>query len=82
MEYVLVTGAYGGMGRAVAQALKNAGYFVFALDKNVEEAEDNIISAVYVTSGSTSKFASIGSFFSKTKSTLTSAISDYLWFCI
>ena len=43
MEYVLVTGAYGGMGRAVAKAMKNAGYFVFALDKNVEEAEENLL---------------------------------------
>lgn len=43
MKFVLVTGAYGGMGRATVQQLKNNGFCVFALDKNVEPAEDNII---------------------------------------
>ena len=43
MKYVLVTGAYGGMGKAVVQNLKEAGYFVFALDKRVEEAEENVL---------------------------------------
>ena len=42
MKYVLVTGAYGGMGKAVVQTLKEAGYFVFALDKRVGEAEENV----------------------------------------
>ena len=42
MQYILVTGAYGGMGKAAVQALKKAGYFVFALDKKVEEAETNV----------------------------------------
>lgn len=35
MEYVLVTGAFGGMGKATVEKLKNNGYFVFALDKNI-----------------------------------------------
>ena len=43
MKYVWVTGAYGGMGKAVVQNLKEAGYFVFALDKRVEEAEENVL---------------------------------------
>ena len=43
MQYVLVTGAYGGMGKATVQALKNSGYFVFALDKNVRQAEENVL---------------------------------------
>jgi NAD(P)-dependent dehydrogenase (short-subunit alcohol dehydrogenase family) len=43
MEYVLVTGAYGGMGKAAVKALARAGYFVFALDKNVEEATENVL---------------------------------------
>lgn len=43
MQYVLVTGAYGGMGKATVQALKNSGYFVFALDKKVEPAEENVL---------------------------------------
>lgn len=43
MKYVLLTGAYGGMGRAVLSALKKAGYFVFAADKTVGEAEENIL---------------------------------------
>ncbi len=40
---ILVTGAYGGMGKATAEALKTEGFRVFALDKNVGEAEENII---------------------------------------
>ena len=43
MKYVLVTGAYGGMGRAVVKALSDNGYFVIALDKNIGEASDNIM---------------------------------------
>ncbi len=44
MKYVLVTGAYGGMGKATVKALKDAGYFVFALDKTVPETtEDNVL---------------------------------------
>ena len=43
MKYILLTGAYGGMGRAVTRALADSGYFVFALDKNVGDAEDNVM---------------------------------------
>ena len=43
MKYVVVTGAYGGMGRAVVKELKNKGYFVFALDLKVEEQEQNVM---------------------------------------
>lgn len=43
MKYVLVTGAYGGMGRAVVKALSENGYFVIALDKNIGEASDNVL---------------------------------------
>ena len=43
MKHVLITGAYGGMGRAVTHALRDEGYTVFALDRTVEEAEDGII---------------------------------------
>lgn len=43
MKYVLVTGAYGGMGRAVVKALSDNGYFVMALDKNIGEASDNVM---------------------------------------
>ena len=42
MKYVVLTGAYGGMGKAVAEKLKESGYFVFAIDKKVEEKEDGI----------------------------------------
>lgn len=42
MKYALVTGAYGGMGRAVALRLRQSGYCVFAMDRLTYEAEDNI----------------------------------------
>lgn len=42
-KYVLVTGAYGGMGRAVAEALANRGYRVLALDKRVDKAREGIL---------------------------------------
>lgn len=42
MKYVLVTGACGGMGKAVTLALRDAGYFVFALDKSAFEMADRI----------------------------------------
>lgn len=40
---VLITGAYGGMGRATAKMLKDRGYRVFALDRRVGEEEENVI---------------------------------------
>ena len=39
---VLVTGAYGGMGKAAVKALKKRGFFVFALDRRVGEPEDDV----------------------------------------
>ena len=47
MEYALVTGAYGGMGKATVKALKSAGYFVFAMDKRVGEQEENVLPIEY-----------------------------------
>ena len=44
MKDVLITGAYGGMGKQVVIALKNAGYRIFALDKAIDEPTDNVIS--------------------------------------
>ena len=43
MKNILVTGAYGGMGRATVQKLKAQGFRVFALDKHVGEAEENVV---------------------------------------
>ena len=43
MQSVLVTGAYGGMGRAVTELLKNQGFLVFALDQRVNAGEEGII---------------------------------------
>ena len=43
MQYVLVTGAYGGMGKAAVKTLKQAGYFIFAMDKNIGEVEENVL---------------------------------------
>ena len=42
MKYVLITGAYGGMGYKTVEALKNKGFTVFALDKKVGQAEENV----------------------------------------
>ncbi|MBQ9746204.1 MAG: SDR family NAD(P)-dependent oxidoreductase [Clostridia bacterium] len=42
-KYVLITGAYGGMGRKTVETLKKQGFFVFAMDKKVEEAEENVL---------------------------------------
>ena len=43
MRYVLITGAYGGMGKKTAELLSRRGFGVFALDKNVGEAAENIV---------------------------------------
>ncbi len=40
---ILITGAYGGMGRAAARLLAKNGFRVFALDRQVDEAEKNIL---------------------------------------
>ena len=43
MKYAVVTGAYGGMGRATVKALTQRGFCVFALDKKTQAAEELII---------------------------------------
>lgn len=43
MQYILVTGAYGGMGKATVKKLCEQGFTVFALDKKIGEAEKNVI---------------------------------------
>ena len=40
---ILITGAYGGMGRATVNAFKEKGFFVFALDKKVGAEEENVM---------------------------------------
>ena len=42
MKYILVTGAYGGIGRKTVNSLKEQGYFVIALDKTTDAAEENV----------------------------------------
>ena len=42
-KYILITGAYGGMGKATAKALKDRGFRILALDKSVGTEEDDII---------------------------------------
>ncbi len=39
---ILITGAYGGMGKATAKALRDRGFRIFALDRRVEDAEEHI----------------------------------------
>lgn len=43
MKYIMVTGAYGGMGRKTVDILKKQGFCVIALDKETEAAEKNMI---------------------------------------
>lgn len=43
MKYILVTGAYGGMGRKTVEALSKQGFCVIALDKVTGDAKDNVI---------------------------------------
>ena len=43
MKYVVVTGAYGGMGYKTAKTLSENGFTVFALDKKFKEPEPNLI---------------------------------------
>lgn len=40
---ILITGAYGGMGRATAQTLRDRGFRVFALDRKVGDVEEGIL---------------------------------------
>ena len=43
MKHIVMTGAYGGMGYAAAKALSESGFTVFALDKEVRDAESGVI---------------------------------------
>ncbi len=43
MNDILVTGAYGGMGRAAVEALRAKGYRVFALDLKVASPEEGVV---------------------------------------
>lgn len=43
MKYILVTGAYGGMGRKTVDRLKKQGFCVIALDRTIDAAEENVI---------------------------------------
>lgn len=43
MKYILVTGAYGGMGRKTVENLTAQGFCVIALDRRIDDAEENVI---------------------------------------
>lgn len=43
MKDILITGAYGGMGRAATELLAAKGYRIFALDRRVGESRENVI---------------------------------------
>lgn len=43
MDYVLVTGACGGMGRAAVESLRESGYCVIAMDKVLPEQKEKVI---------------------------------------
>ena len=65
MKDILVTGAYGGMGRATVELLKSKGYRVFALDQKIGLPEENVIPIeADVTSGKSIKeaFEAVGKY--------------------
>lgn len=64
MKSVLITGAYGGMGKAAVNKLINLGYTVFALDKKVQDLEPN----VYPIEADITKIEDIEKAFIKVKS--------------
>ena len=75
MKYVVVTGAYGGMGRETVKKLAERGFTVFALDKKIEAEDDNVIPIqADVTDASSLKNA-----FEKVK-TVTNQISAIIHF--
>jgi NAD(P)-dependent dehydrogenase (short-subunit alcohol dehydrogenase family) len=43
MKSILITGAYGGMGKRAVDLFAGQGYTVFALDKRIGEAQENVI---------------------------------------
>ena len=43
MKYIVVTGAYGGMGYAAVKTLRDKGYYVFALDRKVKDGEEGVM---------------------------------------
>lgn len=43
MKYILITGAYGGMGRKTTELLRKQGFCVIAMDKTVGPPEKNLI---------------------------------------
>ncbi len=43
MDYAVVTGAYGGMGKATVELLTKKGFTVFALDRRVQNSTANVI---------------------------------------
>ena len=43
MKDILITGAYGGMGKAATEYFSNCGFRVFAIDRRVDEPKENII---------------------------------------
>lgn len=48
MKYVVVTGAFGGMGKSVCNSLATSGYTVFALDRKIEETNNEKIIPINV----------------------------------
>jgi NAD(P)-dependent dehydrogenase (short-subunit alcohol dehydrogenase family) len=43
MQSILITGAYGGMGKSAVAHFKTKGFRIFALDRKTEAAEENVI---------------------------------------
>ncbi len=43
MKYILITGAYGGMGEKAVELLVKNGYTVFALDRNIKQTKEGVI---------------------------------------
>ena len=62
MKNVVVTGAFGGMGKSVVKKLIESGYTVFALDKKIDSEFDGVSSVISIETDVTSSDSVINAF--------------------
>ena len=62
MKNVVVTGAYGGMGKSVVKNLIESGYTVFALDKKIDNEFDGVSSVISIETDVTNSASVLNAF--------------------